>query len=87
MGANLHGGRHQGSVWTVVTNGEWYSDKFAGYRISEEAFYDLVDIGVETIVFVSPSRGRYTSTIDDWQEYGVWDDDEIHLRQSWMSYG
>jgi hypothetical protein len=71
----------------VILTDAWRSSKFTGYYISDEVFEALIDAGVDTIVFVDPNRGRYTSTIDDWQEYGVYDDDGVHLRQSWMTYG
>ena len=87
MADNLYGGTLSGSTWTVQATDGWRSSKFTGFAISDEVLEALIDAGVELIVFVDPNRGRYTSSIDDWQEYGVDDDDVTHLRQSWMSYG
>jgi hypothetical protein len=87
LSANFFGGRLRGDVWTVMINDSWRSSKFTGYKIEYEVFEALIDAGVDTIVFVDPNRGRYTSSIEDWQEYSVLYDDFFHLRQSWMDYG
>ena len=83
----FYGGSLNRQTWTVLVTDGWRSGKFAGYSISDEVFEALIDAGVETVVFVDPNRGRCTSTIEDWQDYSVRDDDSLHLRQSWMSYG
>ena len=87
MAELLYGGAKSGDTWTVQVTDGWRSSKFTGFQISNEAFEALIDAGIEYVVFVDPNRGRYTSSIDDWQEFGVDEDDVIHLRQSWMSYG
>lgn len=84
----FRGGVIRGNTWTVAYNTEsYYSDKFYGFQIPDEVFDALIDAGVETIVFVDPGRGRYTSLIDDWLELGVDWNDSMHLRQSWMIHG
>lgn len=70
----------------MVTD-EWKSEKFTGFKIPFEVFDALVDAGVETIVFVDPNRGRYTSTVEDWQAFGAEYGDSWHLRQNWMARG
>ncbi len=58
-----------------------------GYRLSDTELDGFVDQGIEFIVFLDPNRGRYTSTVEDWQNYGVPTETDIHLRQSRMSRG
>ena len=84
---SFYGGSLNGGTWTVIVGELWRSPKFAGFHIPDEVFEALIDAGAETVVFIDPNRGRYTSTIEDWQDYGIDDDGSVHLRQSWMVYG
>jgi hypothetical protein len=60
------------------------SKLFAGYKLPDYTLDELVDADVETVVFYDPNRGRYVSSLEDWQDYGVADDGYTHLRQSRM---
>lgn len=61
------------------------SQMFAGYKLPDYTLDELVDADVETLAFVDPNRGRYVSSLEDWQDYGVADDNGYtHLRQSRM---
>jgi len=62
----------------------YLSDMFAGYKLPDSVLDELVDADVETIVFIDPNRGRYVSSLDDWQDSGVADGWHTHLRQSRM---
>lgn len=75
---------------TVVIDAEdRMSSLFAGYTLTDLELDGFVDQGIEFIVFLDPNRGRYTSTISDWQDYGVSDPTLpiVHLRQSRMDRG
>lgn len=82
-------GSLKGTVWSVHITEAHKASKFEGYRLPDSTISQLVDAGAETIVFIDPNRGRYTSEIDDWYEFGVWDEfsGEVALRQSWMARG
>ncbi len=71
-------------VKTIQATDEYRSSLFAGYHLPSAMIDGLVDEGFETIVFLDPNRGRYVSTLDDWLDYGVERDGDIHLRQSRM---
>ncbi len=60
------------------------SHMFAGYKLPDSTLDELVDADIETVVFVDPNRGRYVSSLEDWQDYGVADNGDTHLRQSRM---
>lgn len=83
------GGSLKGSVWTAHITDDERAAVFEGYRLPASTIQQLVDAGAETLVFVDPNRGRYVSEIDDWYEFGVWEDNDgiVALRQSWMSRG
>lgn len=83
------GGSLKGAVWTTHVTDVERAGKFEGYRLPASTIQQLVDAGAETIVFIDPNRGRYVSEIDDWYEFGVWDDidGEVSLRQSWLTRG
>jgi hypothetical protein len=69
---------------TYPVNDTVTSDMFAGYKLSDATLDQLVDEGYDLIMFVDPNRGRYLSSIEDWQEFGVADGWNTHLRQSRM---
>lgn len=66
---------------------EHLSDILIGYAIDEDVFDAFVDDNVDYIVFIDPNRARYSSTVDDWLDYGTRTDGCIHLGQSRMSRG
>ena len=80
------GGSRKGNTWSIYVTDDNKSDKFEGYKLPESTLTQLVDAGVEVIVFIDPTRGRYVSDTDDWYEFGVWNDEsgEVSLRQGWM---
>ena len=69
---------------TIPITDEIKSGMFAGYRLPVEEIDGYIDDLIELIVFYDPNRGRYVSSIDDWQENGVDDGSHLHLRQSYM---
>ena len=83
------GGSLKDNYWTIHVTDEHKSKKFEGYRLPESTIRQLIDNGVEYIALIDPNRGRYVSEIDDWYEYGVWDEftGVVSLRQSWMARG
>lgn len=85
----LAGGSLSNKTWNIHVTDNERSTLFDGYVLSDDVFDQLVDSDVENIVFIDPNRGRYTSTVEDWQEFGVQDgrSQYTHLRQSWMDRG
>lgn len=69
---------------TYPSTDPYLSDMFAGYKLPDSVLDELVDENVDTIVFIDPNRGRYVSSVEDWQDYGVADGWFTHLRQSRM---
>ncbi len=84
---SFYGGKILGTAWITDMDDSYMSDIVTGFRVSESVIEALVDENVETLVFVDDGRGRYTSSIEDWQDYAVADGDFRHLRQSRMSRG
>lgn len=82
---HLFGGSISGRIFTVNVTPEWMSGEVVGYTLVN--LDELVDEGVQWVVFVDPNRGRYTSSIDDWLEYSILEDGRWHLRQSYMTRG
>lgn len=68
---------------------EYKSDRFEGYRLPDYTMNQIVDAGIDFIVFLDPNRGRYTISVDDWLDYAVDSeyDQWTHCRQSWMDRG
>lgn len=85
----LAGGSLSGKTWSIHVTDKERSTLFDGYTLPDDVFDQLVDHDVEYIVFIDPNRGRYTSTVEDWQSFGVQDgrSPDTHLRQSWMDRG
>lgn len=81
----LYGGLVLSDSWVIDVSDEYRSGLVDGYRLPEWVFEALVDENIETLAFVDSGRGRYTSSVEDWQDYGVLDDEFRHLRQSRMS--
>ncbi len=75
-------------TYTIPVDDSVMSDIFAGYVLPDATLDRLVDEGYDQIMFVDPARGRYVSSIEDWQDYGVPDSDTLatHLRQSRMDW-
>lgn len=77
-----------GSYYTVNAYDDHYkSGKFAGYRLQSDVVDQLVDLDADWIVFLDPNRGRYTISLEDWQDYRIIDGEWEHVRQSRMSLG
>lgn len=83
----FYGGTILGSAWIIDMDDSLMSDIVTGVRMSESVIESLVDEGIETLVFVDDERGRYISSIEDWQDYAVAEGDFRHLRQSRMTRG
>lgn len=72
-------------------------DNFLTFYIPSDEFDGIVDGGYEVIVFVT-HKGRYSATVDEWQDYGYYDVepgqrdsdpdvDVIRMNKSYMGRG
>lgn len=82
---HVYGGSISGRIFTVTVTDEWMSETLMGYVLHN--LDELVEDGVQWVMFVDPNRGRYTSSIEDWLEHSVLHNGAWHLSQSHMTRG
>ena len=80
-------GQVRNGIFTKHATLSDYSDKLVGYMFPESLIDRLIDEGVNEVVIVDANRGRYCSSVEDWQEFGIVGDGDVHLAQARMSHG